>query len=180
MEFIRHTDIENEAFRRAFALYQISFPAHEQRRLEDQRSAMADPRYFCESIWDGETFCGLMFYWELDGFSYIEHFAVDSVSRSQGIGSKCLSAFCAKKKRIILEIDPLVDEISVRRKGFYERLGFHYNGYSYTHPSYRTGCTPHQLLIMSWPNPITEEEFDTFSRDLWHVVMQYSQNRSPR
>lgn len=176
MKFIRHMDQKDDIFQKAFSLYQVSFPEKEQRSLDDHIRALADPRFFCETIWEGEQFCGLIFYWELGGFQYIEHLAIEPSLRGSGIGSRCLEEFCKRNQKIVLEIDPPIDDISIRRKSFYERLGFHYNGYYYIHPSYQKGCTPHQLLILSWPKPITEEEYRTFIRDMWEIVMLYSQN----
>ena len=179
MQFIRHTTTDSEGFQKALALYQTSFPVREQRWLDEHIRALTNPQFYCESIWDGKEFLGLMFYWEFSGYSYIEHFAIQTDLRGDGIGSQCLKEFCNQRDRVILEIDPPVDDISIRRKGFYERLGFHYDGYFYMHPSYQKGCTPHQLLIMSWPKSITEEEYRAFSGDLWGTVMQYSQNPNP-
>src|SRR5699024_11360412 len=67
--------------------------------------ALADPRFFCETIWEGEQFCGLIFYWELSGFQYIEHLAIEPSLRGSGIGSRCLEEFCKRNQKIVLEID---------------------------------------------------------------------------
>ncbi len=178
MQFIRHTTTDSEGFQKALALYQTSFPVREQRGLDEHIRALTNPQFYCESIWDGKEFLGLMFYWEFSGYSYIEHFAIQTDLRGDGIGSQCLKEFCNRRDRVILEIDPPVDDISIRRKGFYERLGFHYDGYFYMHPSYQKGCTPHQLLIMSWPKSITEEEYRAFSGDLWGNMGQLIQPKS--
>ena len=69
------------------------------------------------------------------------------------MGSAALSAFCRKVGRVILEIDPPVDDISIRRLHFYERLGFVANPYQYIHPSFRKPFTPHRLVLMSIPAP---------------------------
>lgn len=43
--------------------------------------------------------------------------------RGQRYGSRALSML-PNDRPVILEIDPPVDEIAIRRKGFYERCGF--------------------------------------------------------
>ena len=58
--------------------------------------------------------------------------------RNKQYGRKVLSLLGGKQKTLILEIDPPVDNISKRRKGFYERCGFIENSFqhipvSYTH-----------------------------------------------
>lgn len=67
------------------------------------------------------------------------------------LGSKVLRAFCREAGRVVLEIDPPEDEISIRRQGFYERNGFVTNPYLYIHPSFRRPFQPHRLVLMSYP-----------------------------
>lgn len=71
----------------------------------------------------------------------------------------------------ILEIDPLTTEIAVRRKGFYERLGFCANPYGHVHPPYHPDCAGHALIVMSRPAPIGEETYRAFRDYLAHTVM---------
>lgn len=44
--------------------------------------------------------------------------------RGRGYGAQALSLLGERKKTVILEIDPPNDEVSVRRKAFYERAGY--------------------------------------------------------
>ncbi|MFQ7502317.1 MAG: GNAT family N-acetyltransferase [Alistipes finegoldii] len=81
-------------------------------------------------MWRGDEFIGILFHWGADGYRYVEHLAVSPALRGQNMGSAALSAFCRKVGRVILEIDPPVDDISIRRLHFYERLGFVANPYS--------------------------------------------------
>ena len=60
-------------------------------------------------------------------------------------------------KTVILEIDPPKDEVSIRRKQFYERNSFIENPYFHIHPPYHKENQGHELLIMSSPIQITEE-----------------------
>ena len=74
---------------------------------------------------------------------------------------------------VILEIDPPVDDISRRRKGFYERNGFIANDYDYTHLPYHRGCEGHRLVIMSSPHRIDEAEYRNFLDYMRHRVMVF-------
>ena len=47
--------------------------------------------------------------------------------RGRGCGAQALSLLGERKKTVILEIDPPNDEVSVRRKAFYERAGYRAN-----------------------------------------------------
>lgn len=59
-------------------------------------------------------------------------------------------------KKVILEIDSPVDAITTKRKYFYERSGFSENPYPYIHLPYHKKKTGHDLVIMSYPNKITQ------------------------
>lgn len=67
-----------------------------------------------------------------------------------------------KVKTLILEIEPPKDDISKRRKGFYERCGFTENFFTHIHPPYHKINEGHELTIMTCPKQISQEIFDTF------------------
>ena len=99
--------------------------------------------------------------------------------RGRNMGSQALTAFCRKVGRVILEIDPPVDDISIRRRHFYERLGFVANPYEYIHPSFRKPFTPHQLILMSYPGPLTYDEARGFADFVRETVLGYSEHEAP-
>lgn len=161
----------------AMQLYQISFPAHELRLWPDQMRAMQEEAYHVDLAMWGEAFAGMILYWVLDGMIYVEHFCVSPALRGQGIGRAILAQLAGLGMPLVLEIDPPVDEISIRRRGFYERCGYVANAYPYRHPSYQIACQPHPLVIMSYPRAITPDEFARFKQMLHDTVMRYSEGR---
>ena len=136
-------------FAPAMELYGMSFPYSEQREPDSQARIMSDPEYHFELIYDEGRFVGEILSWENADFIYVEHFCMLPDVRGRGCGSRALELLRARGKTIILEIDPPVDDISRRRKGFYERNGFIANDYDYTHLPYHRGCKGHRLVIMS-------------------------------
>ncbi len=75
-------------------------------------------------------------------------------------------------RQIILEIDPVIDEISRRRLHFYLRNGFVANEqYDYIHPPYKTGDKPYPLLLMSSGAPLSEPLYHLFTDYHHHVVV---------
>jgi len=88
------------------------------------------------------------------------------------MGSRCLKKFCDMRNLVILEIDPPVDPISIRRKNFYMRLGFQENNYQHKHPAYRKENLPHELIIMSFPKSISEAEYMEFNEYLKKTIMR--------
>ena len=87
---------------------------------------------------------------------------------------RILHDLCRRAGRVILEIDPPEDEISRRRRGFYERNGFVYNEYDYIHPSYLRPPQPHRLMVMSYPEAISPAEFEAFRTFARGVAVEYT------
>ena len=126
------------------ALYTHAFPWHEQRELPAKQRALHDPHYALEAWFDGEQFIGMSGCWAFDGYVYIEHLAVDSSLRSQGYG---------------------------KRLRFYEGMGFFANPWPHTHPTYHAGIADHELIVLSYPQPIDEAQYQRFNHDLCQIVM---------
>ena len=159
----------------AYRLYEASFPPCERRSERDYDAALADGRLYAESVWDGDLFVGLVFWWLADeGYAYLEHLAVEPVLRGHNYGARILYDLCRRAGRVILEIDPPEDEISRRRRGFYERNGFVYNEYDYIHPSYLRPPQPHRLMVMSYPEAISPAEFEAFRTFARGVAVEYT------
>lgn len=169
MELVRRQSIAPDG--PEWALYHQSFPEHERRLWPAQQMALAHPDYHFDVIWEGGAFAGLILWWEAEGFLYVEHFCIEPELRGKGLGQRALRLLTAKGKPVILEIDPPVDEISIRRKGFYERALFCANPWPHVHPPYRPGNSGHALVVMSAPGALTLEEYGAFSRYLADAVM---------
>lgn len=149
-------------FSEAMELYRGSFPEYEQRLAPSQSRILSDPEYNFMLIYSGDTFVGIMLYWENDDFIYLEHFCTLPEMRGKGFGARALGMLTARGKTVILEIDPPEDELSCRRQSFYERCGFFSNDHDYIHLPYRVGDAGHRLVIMSSPETVGKERFDAF------------------
>lgn len=171
MNFERLTSPSHPLYNRALELYQISFPFHEQREAPSQVAILQDDAYHFELVFDADIFVGIVLYWECSDFIYIEHFCILPEMRNRQYGQKVLALLQMQQKTLILEIDPPIDAISARRKGFYERCGFVPNPYPHVHPPYHKENKGHELVIMSSPKPISQAEYDAFSVYLKDRVM---------
>ncbi len=169
MTFERITSIAHPLYQKARALYKISFPYHEQREEKSQVSILSSPSYHFNVVLDNNKFIGEVLYWEIGNFLYIEHLCILPNMRNKHYGQEILSKL--QTRPLILEIDPPIDEISKRRKGFYERCGFVSNQYKHIHPSYHKECSGHNLVVMSSPKPLAEEEYAIFKDELSSKVM---------
>lgn len=173
MDFLRIDPAEQERWKSVWQLYEESFPIAERRKLEDQLLASTDERFFPLSAWEGDRLTGLLFFWEWKEYRYLEHLAVVPALRGQGFGSEMLRFLRDSDHTIILEIDPLVNELSVRRLQFYERSGFTLTPYRFVHLPYRLEAEPQELLILSYPRMITREAHQDFLRFVNEEVIRY-------
>ena len=88
--FSRITAPTHPFFADVFDLYAQSFPIHEQRLSKSQQNILSHPQYHCDAVLEDDTFCGILFFWEIGSLTYIEHFAVSPSLRGQGTGSRIL------------------------------------------------------------------------------------------
>lgn len=177
-----NTDLVSQEIRlKAWELSESSFPLCERRPHSEHLRALQDPAFHADIIMDDELFIGIIFYWIYDEkYLYVEHLATDSSLRSKGYGNRAMELLLNMGYVTILEIDPPIDEISIRRRGFYERLGFAMSDHRHIHPSYRSQTEPHELKMMSFPYRISDQEFERFRDYLLHNVMIYSSDYESR
>ena len=122
-------------FDEVFKIMKMSFPESEIRTYEGQKNLLNNPKYrlIVKEGQDGQVLA-FMAVWELNNFCFIEHLAVHPNSRGTGIGTKIIKEYLNfAKKPIVLEIEVPNDkyENTVRRKNFYEKLGFKLNNNIY-------------------------------------------------
>lgn len=172
---MRSTTINNSRhplYEAISALYARSFPIFEQRTSDQQAYAFAHSQYRLIAYSDQGELIGFISYWEFEDYLYIEHFAINTDIRGRGYGSQLLSTFVqSADRRILLEIDPIVDEVSRARQRFYQRCGFHTNPYPHRHPPYRCSYPAHSLIVLTTEQVITEAEYQRFAQDLAQIVM---------
>lgn len=162
MEFLKIKWEDSERWNKVWDLYEESFPIAERRKLEDHKRASKNPLFHPTSVWENGVLLGLVFYWEWDNYRYIEYLAVASKMRKHGYGFQIIKHVRNEKYTTILEIDPLANELSVRRLQFYERVGFTLTPYRFVHLPYRLESDPQELLILSYPKMITKEQHNYF------------------
>lgn len=178
LQFVPFRSPDDKGWAEALEIIRQSFPHKEQRDVDDLVRALGDPAFAADGIWSDGKLAGILFHWLYGEWHYVEHLAVSPAMRGRHTGSEALGAFC-RGKRVILEIDPPEDEISVRRLHFYQRLGFKINPYEYVHPSFRERPEPHRLVLLSYPESLTEEEARRFTDFVRERVMLYSKQKAP-
>lgn len=98
-----------------------------------------------------EVYTGFITAWKFEKFIYIEHFAIDASARNGGIGGRALKQFLAScQAPVVLEVEIPTDELSKRRIGFYERLGFTLDQHLYYQPPYQEGGETLEMRLMTY------------------------------
>lgn len=160
--YLKRVFPENQLFDDAFRLYQSAFPREERRDVDEHLRVMKKDDYHFDLIMDGDSFVGVMLYWETDDFIYLEHFTTRPELRGKGKGAEALKLLKAKGKTVILEIEDPVDEITKRRYGFYLRNGFTMTSHYHIQAKYHLGDEDLMLKILSYPKEISKEEYLSF------------------
>ena len=130
--------------------------------MSEQQRAMRNENYHFDLILEGEALYGVMLYWETDDFVFLEHFTTMPQIRGKGYGAMALDLLKAKNKTVLLEIEPPVDEMSIRRYEFYKRNGFVMNPYYHIQAKYHLGDEDLELKVLSYPSVLTKEQYRSF------------------
>lgn len=158
-----------EDFDSMFELMTQAFPPSERRSREDAFHLMAhNPCYRVIGSKDESGVSAFLAYWQFDECVFIDHLAVHERLRGKGIGSLLLQSFLKDVKSIVvLEVEPPEDETARKRIRFYERLGFHLNDFPYIQPSMQAGQPEIPLFIMSYPEPVSQSDFEAMRKRIF-------------
>ncbi len=142
-----------------------AFPYEERRDFKDYEIYFKNKHFLPFEIIDVEKAVGFINLWVFDNFVYVEHLAIDPEIRGGGYGSKAINLVKEKfGKPVILESEAPETETQIKRIRFYERLGFKVNRFDYYQPSFHKG-DPVPLKILSFPQPLTDGEYEEFLRE---------------
>lgn len=149
-----------------------SFPVEEYRDLKEFRNYTDTLNHFyCNIILDDTTPVGLVTYWDLGGFYYIEHFAIDATQRNGGYGRKLLEHLASLlDKPIVLEVEHPTEEIAQRRINFYQRQGYTLWNKEYFQPPYKAGYSELPMYIMAYGGLNPDTDFEMVKDQLHRVV----------
>lgn len=163
--------IKEEEFEQVYPLLEMSFPLNEIRSFEAQKNLLRRKEYQILGYKQNSVIIGVVGIWDLGKFIFIEHFLVDPRLRSQGIGRKIINRIQESfQKTILLEVELPKETLAKRRIRFYERQGFTLSSFGYRQPGYRVGDMGPDLLLMSYPNPLMEENFIAYKQEIFNKV----------
>lgn len=171
MKQIRLKNTTDLYFHEMWKLYQEAFPVEEQRTLEEQSLILKKDDYHLYVFLAEEQFIGFIMWWDFTPYRYIDHFATAVKNRNKGFGKTILTQFLEQNtKPVLLEVELPTSDINQRRIQFYERLGLKLNPHFYTIPTVDADQRPWQLLVMSYPDLITEKDLKQFVEQ-YHPIL---------
>ena len=132
--------------------YNDSFPEAERRAFSLVRELVKDePRFTVYTLFKDQVYAGFITAWSFGTFIYVEHFAIDASARNGGIGGESMKQFMALcDAPVVLEVEMPTEEMSKRRIGFYERLGYVLDDHVYFQPPYRQGEPLLEMRLMTY------------------------------
>lgn len=158
MQFHRITTASDPSLTFIKKLYEDAFPPHERRDWDSLLKLIPEQQEMhLDLVQTDDGHIGFIIWWEIaSGTYFVEHFAIDAELRGKNYGASVLSYYKELLHgRILLEVEPPEDEYSIRRIGFYERLGFQVQDFNYRQPSYIDPLVSYPMLLMG---TITFEE----------------------
>ena len=171
MKQIRLKTISDNYFHEAWELYQEAFPLEERRLLDDQIRVFNKSNYHFDVMINEKELIGFLLWWDFEKHRFIDHFATSKQHRNKGFGKLILNRFMNRnEKPILLEVELPTSAINQRRIKFYERIGFKLNQHYYEMPPLKEGQSPLQLLLMSYPDHISEKEVEKFIKKCHPII----------
>ena len=153
MQFVK---VEEIAFDEVYKQMEDSFPVCERRSYKEAKAVLNNKDYTLYHIEESCKRIGFISVWQLEGFTFVEHFAIYSQFRNLGYGAKAIGLAKECWQTLVLEAEPPTCEIASRRLAFYERNGFLQNPFKYKQPAYREGEEDVELVVMSCPSLLND------------------------
>ncbi|TCO09151.1 GNAT family N-acetyltransferase [Natronoflexus pectinivorans] len=172
---MNYTNILNnspELFEQFWNIMVESFPETERKSREDYYSQLYNASFAINLFFNEDNDVkGFMAWWKLKQHRFVEHFAVSSKFRNQGLGNIIFKEFLNESTLpVVLEVEPPVDEMAIRRVGFYERMGFKLHPFKYFQPPYHKEHSPLSLKVMTNTPEFTQEQFIKLKDEIYEVV----------
>lgn len=149
-------------------LYHSAFNDNERRPWSKEVDLQScDKRFALYTIESMGDMLGFISLWHFDTFTYVEHFAVWPLCRGGGIGAQTMQELGSiAGQRVVLEVEPPIEDIDKRRVGFYQRQGFAFIDKPYIQPAYAADKKALPMNIMTRGEFDIEREFDTIVETL--------------
>ena len=138
-------------------LYTRAFPPDERRDSYELDKMLNNDSFSFLMISHYDKPAGLIAFWLIEDYAFIEHLVVTEQFRNRKIGETAVHLLNeALQLPLLLETEHPTEEISKSRLGFYERQGFMIVDADYIQPAYHPEKKPVEMLLLS--NQTIEKE----------------------
>ncbi|WP_432712437.1 GNAT family N-acetyltransferase [Pedobacter sp.] len=137
IQYVRLTDGSLPVFTFIKELYEGAFPWQERRDWPSLMALLKNPDMQLDLITAEQRPIGFLIWWNIQGWLFIEHFAIAAAERSAGYGAAVMRHYLGMANgKVLLEVEPPVTVDAQRRISFYEKLGLTVLDFPYEQPSY--------------------------------------------
>ncbi len=155
-------------------IYEVSFTTDERRDWSQLTDLLQNEQFSLNEIYFSHQLIGLISFWKLNQFIFVEHFAIRDSEQSKGYGTLVINQLLQKiSVPVILEVEKPVSESAQKRIRFYERLNFKTCSGDYFQPPYSAKKNKVEMLLICYPNEISQEEFDLVVSEIHRWVYQF-------
>lgn len=165
--------LTGEPLAQVLSLLEDSFPETERRATPAQRRMLEKGEIGALAARNEDgTLAAILTMWPLEDALFLEHFAVSSALRSQGLGGKILEELKSQTDcPLVLEAEPPETDWARRRLGFYARHGWAaQEDFPYVQPPYRAGGESLPLYLLSCPAFSSREQAERTAREIHRTV----------
>lgn len=167
--------INKNEFLEVYKLMQDSFPPAEFRTYEDALSLFDCANYKVLVVKEDGVMQAFIAEWLMEDFCFVEHFAINTVARGQGLGTEIMREYLnQRKKAVVIEVEADDTSIAKRRIGFYEKLGFALSDVEYVQPLLQKTSTDVLLRLMHYPANLSHEALCEAKRLIFWTVYNKS------
>lgn len=151
IEYVRMTSEAEVSLLFAKELYEQAFPEQERRPWPSFLNLLATVKEMhFDVIRNDQQDVGIIIWWKINGWMFIEHLAMSETVRGKGLGAAVMKYYLAVAEgKILLEVEPPLAIDANRRIHFYERLGFSLLSYPYEQPCYRDALLSYPMCLMA-------------------------------
>ena len=153
--------------------YEDSFPIEERRDFPLFCELVRNqPAFNVDAFFRDGAYVGFITSWQLEGFVYLEHFAIEKAARNGGIGAIVMNQFLSSLNSVpaVLEVELPNEEMSKRRIGFYQRIGFVLDDHDYLQPPYHSDEDFLPLRLMTFGDIDLNTSFEAVKTSIYSKV----------
>ena len=102
------------------SIYEEAFPPDERREWSQITELLNNTDFRLDGIYIQQRLVGMISFWKLQGFEFIEHFAIQKNEQGKGYGSRTIQQIISERKTtIVLEVEESLCETAQKRIVFF-------------------------------------------------------------